>query len=326
VTSLSAPAVADGVVYVARTPSEPGGQQAVLAAYRSDCAMAQGASCSPLWLGAFGTELDARYADDAAPLVTRDSVLVIASGMPEPYDDLVAFPRNCPFGHTCQPQWIAHLADHVGRPTELASDGDTVYVAAGSNLEAFSVECGAAGGTCAPEWIDALPAPSSSPPAVSGGVVYVGAGNTVFAFPAACPQASCGELWSAGIGGLATAVAVASRPGAEDVVVVGKADGGVVALPVACATNGHGGCSPLWVAHTGGSPRPMTADGLVFVTAADGVFAFDPSCATGGGLCGPAWFVRMRDAGLAATSDAVYVGPAGGRLEGFTVPADSTPR
>jgi hypothetical protein len=137
-------------------------------------------------------------------------------------NDLVAVARA-----TGTVRWRAPLGALVA--PGLALTGDTVYVGAGSGLQAFAAAgCGAA--TCGPTWTAQLAAgaAATAPPVVAGGVVYAGGDGSVDAFAAGgCGADTCPALTSVGVAGAADHLSV---------------DGGrlfVVTRPAAGATAGQ---------------------------------------------------------------------------------------
>ncbi len=313
VEALSGPTVANGMLYVA--PGSTNGSTALLA-YSGACAL-NGQACSPRWVGVLPPDLRARYADDAAPIVSGSSVIIVASGLPDAADTLVAFPLTCP-GRSCAPTWTAPLQEDVTRPTDLAAEGDTVYVAANAALEAFGSGCATGGRECLPLWIDHLPAHIDRPPVVRGGIVEVGVGGTIVGVPAECQSRSCPVARTTSIGDREGDM-VSSFAMSGDLIVAGREKGGIVAVRAGCRSEGPNGCRAVWTAATGRSPDVTAADGLIFVGAADGVYAFDPLCSSDGGGCRPLWFEPIRDAIVSVTRTAVYVGSSDGRLAAFTV-------
>src|SRR6185312_2171629 len=142
--------------------------------------------------------------------------------------------------------------------------------------------------TCAPLWtaaIDGGGTVGQSSPVVAGGVVYVSAGGTLYAFSAAgatgcsgTPK-TCTPLWTA-----ASVNGESSPAVAGGVVYVGAFN--AVAAFSAAGTTGCSGtppartCTPLWTGDastgsTGGSSSPAVAGGVVYLGSTDGdLYAF----------------------------------------------------
>ncbi|HEV7758816.1 MAG TPA: PQQ-binding-like beta-propeller repeat protein, partial [Acidimicrobiales bacterium] len=197
---LIEPAVVDHQVYVA--------DQNVLSAFPvAGCGLPQ---CPPTWTLDLGTPLST-----VAAARGGGDVFVISG------TDLVAVARA-----TGTVRWRAPLGALVA--PGLALTGDTVFVGAGSGLQAFAAAgCGAA--TCGPTWTAQLAAgaAATAAPVVAGGVVYAGGDGSVDAFAAGgCGADTCPALTSVSVAGAADHLSV---------------DGGrlfVVTRPAAGATAG----------------------------------------------------------------------------------------
>jgi hypothetical protein len=110
-------------------------------------------TCEPTWT-----------VDLGAPLTTVVTVPGSSSVFTIRGNDLVAVSR------TGLVEWTAPLG---AAAPGLAVTGTTIYVAAGTTLQAYSVQdCGTA--TCPPLWTASLGAAATTSPVVAGGVVYVG--------------------------------------------------------------------------------------------------------------------------------------------------------
>ena len=158
-----------------------------------------------------------------------------------------------------------------------AVDGSRVYVGSeDANFYAFPVSCST---PCAPLWTTALSGRPTSAPAVSGGVVYVGAGS-----------GAGGELWALdGVSGAvlwrATQDIFTSPRGvavSNDVVL---ASGSPAAFPTSCTTP----CAALWFGQFGGSAPLSVADGVVYADAGFVNNRFNAYPAQCTFLCFPSW-------------------------------------
>jgi outer membrane protein assembly factor BamB len=199
---------------------------------------------------------------------------------------------------TCKPLWTGATGGITYSSPAVA--GGVVYVAAADGkLYAFSAAgttgCSGAPKICTPLWTAAIAGAGTvgqSSPAVAGGVVYVSADTTLYAFSAAgatgcsgTPKV-CTPLWTAtGAGG------VWSPAVAGGVVYVGVGDGGLDAFSAAGATGCSGTppsrtCAPLWTGATGGNSlnSPTVANGVVYFGSGLGeLYAF--SAAAGSTHC-----------------------------------------
>ena len=177
-------------------------------------------------------------------------------------------------------------------------------------------------------WTGGTGAAISSSPAVADGVVYVGAGRWLYAFAVGCAGGggTCTPLWTGtvgypngfGIAGYAPAVA-------NGVVYVGSNDDILYAFPTRCRTDG-GTCAPLWTATTGGAinSSPAVANGVVYIGSGDGkLYAYAAGCRHDGGSCAPLW-TGLTTTGEYASSptvagSVVYVGSQDGYVYAFGV-------
>jgi outer membrane protein assembly factor BamB len=174
-------------------------------------------------------------------------------------------------------------------------------------------------------WTAAVDVASS--PVVSGGVVYVGGTQQLYAFDAAgvrnCGGSPrmCTPLWTANTGHVVEAPTVVGSA-----VYVASRNGTLYAFDAAGTTNCSGSpkhCAPLWTAGLGAraSSSPVVDDGVVYV-GGDGVMqAFDAAgatnCSATPTTCAPLWVADTGDA-VAVSSPAVadgtvYVGSFAGR-------------
>jgi outer membrane protein assembly factor BamB len=186
----SAPAVADGVLYVRSGDG-------MLRAYAVGCASG-GEICAPLWTAAVGTP-----AGGGAGTPTVADGVVYVNGYFGYGGRLYAFPVGCASGGaTCQPLWMAATADAVGDSPAVANG--VVFVPSGMEFFAFAVGCASDGGRCTPLWT-ATPGARISAPTVANGVVYMnGNDGKLRAYAADCASngGACSPLWSTKAGGL----------------------------------------------------------------------------------------------------------------------------
>jgi hypothetical protein len=171
----SAPAVADGRVFVSSSDG-------VVNAYAADCGSG-GATCSPLWSAAVGPH-------PSSPAVA-DGVVYVAG------DRLYAFPADCGAGGaTCSPLWTGAIErDPVVTVDEAPAVGDGRVFVAASRLYAFPTTCPAT--TCAPAW--SLAGGRFGAPIVANNVVFVVRNNELIAVAADCGSggATCLPLLTA---------------------------------------------------------------------------------------------------------------------------------
>ena len=207
---------------------------------------------------------------------------------------LWAYPaEGCGAALCTTPLWQStYLAQIVDSPT--VADG-VVYVGSQTSfdsndglLNAFSAAgCGAA--ICAPLWQGHAGKESilNSSPAVSGGLVYVGAfDGRLYAFAAnGCGRPTCEPLWSGSTGGT-----IESSPTVDSgIVYIGSDDGNLYAFPA----NGCGArdCAPLWIGPLGYpafDSTPAIAGGVVYIGSAHALSAFD-AAGCGAATCAPLW-------------------------------------
>jgi len=286
-SSLTAPAVADGVVYV-------GSSDGNLYAYAVGCA-GGGALCNPLWTAGPGGLIV------SSPVVANGVVYVGTSN-----GKLYAYAVGCASGGGfCSPLWTATTSGWLSASPAVA--GGVVYAEPDSvaRLYAYPVGCASVGGTCTPLRTVVLPEINHfNSPVVSSGVVYATpASGGLRAYPVSCASggATCTPLW--------TADAETSPAIADGILHVGggtyqidtKTYGVINAYGVACATGGAT-CKPLWddlVGDVIDSP-PSIANGILYAGSRDGqVQAFAGSgCASdavpsvGERTCLPLWSAK----------------------------------
>jgi hypothetical protein len=182
---------------------------------------------------------------------------------------------------------------HGGVVTAATAYADLVFVVDHVwSLYAFPANCGSGDADCAPIWKTEWAVSPYSPPVVSNGVVYVGGyggvtggASGVAAYPAWCGLggAICTPLWTVDVGDTTSAIAL------EAGVLYAQTRTEVVAVDVAS----H---AVLWRAPMQPFPSytilrtsPAVGDGLVFVSAADSLYAYPIGCATDGSTCPPRW-------------------------------------
>jgi serine/threonine protein kinase len=211
-----------------------------------------------------------------------------------------------PYEQVISPANVAELIEgwtvSTGNPASAPTVANGVAYVESDKLYAFNAT-GCSHPFCVPLWTASIGLSTSSvewgSPAVANGVVYVssndGVNGRLYAFSATgCDHPSCSPLWTASIG-FSTSPSTAPSP-------VTVANGVVYAgsdmLYAFNATGcGHPSCSPLWTAPISAWSSPAVANGVVYVSAVDGVkgelydsrlYAFS---ATGCGhpSCSPLW-------------------------------------
>jgi hypothetical protein len=273
----SAPAVANGVVYIASTESGNSTIPPTLYAFdangSTNCSGAPKV-CQPLWTAPLSTG-DIHV---ESPNVSNGVVYVSGYQSPGP-------PPNGPTGtvqafdangvtncsgapKVCQPLWTT--ADNIGYSAPAVANG-TLYATGEDTLDAYSANgstnCSGAPKACAPLWTATLGTTfvSTVSPIVSGAVVYAESGEgTLEAFSAngttncAGTPTTCAPLWTAPGTGLE---AVANG------MVYGENNDRLAALDASGVTNCSGSpkvCTPLW-SYSPGTPIGVSvANGLVF--------------------------------------------------------------
>jgi outer membrane protein assembly factor BamB len=242
---------------------------------------------------------------------------------------------------TCKPLWTGTTgAIELSSP---AVAGGVVYIAAtDGKLYAFSAAgttgCSGTPKICKPLWTAAIAGAGTvgqSSPAVAGGVVYVSAATTLYAFSATgttgcsgTPKV-CTPLWTAtGAGG------VWSPAVAGGAVYVGVGAGRLDAFSAAGTTGCSGTppsrtCTPLWTAVTGGNgfTTPTVANGVVYFGSGDTkLYAFSAAagsthCSGIPKTCTPLWTAATGNSissAPAVAAGAVYVSSGDGTLYAFS--------
>jgi len=255
--------VEDGVVFV--TP-----QNEPIVTFDARCATGGGV-CPPM--GSIYKLID-EYALQAwpGPAVADGVVYVSTLGL-----GLYAFPASCATSDAeCAPLWVAHVPGYsMTSPT--VGDG-VVYVADDTGtLYAFAVGCADDGAECRPLWKGHVEGVvQQTGPVVADGVVYIGsASGTLYSFDGACEDdvAYCPPLWT---GHTSTGFGYRSAPVVANGFVYAAGKDNVYAFSIDCGSGGSV-CTPAAVgaANDQLASDPAVSDGLVFVTAGDGVlYAF----------------------------------------------------
>lgn len=213
-----------------------------------------------------------------------------------------------------------HSRDPFPVPSAPAVAHGMVYLSTfNGELHAFdatgSIGCSGTPRICDPVW-KGTRAHFLSPPAVSGGVVYVGATKSLVAYDAAgqtnCdePTTYCEPLWTA-----TTAASIDRAPVVVRGVVYAASETTLYAFDASGRTNCSGtpkACSPLWSASVAGNTgfeaaSPAVADGVLYMPSSDGnLYAFDAAgttqCTGVPKVCSPLW--------SGATGDAISYSPA----------------
>jgi outer membrane protein assembly factor BamB len=251
---FSSPAVVNGIVYVG---SDDDKLYAFDASGTTNCSGSPKV-CRPLWTATTGGVVR------ASPAVAGGIVYVgSGDGKVSAFD--AAGATNCSGSpKTCVPLWTAATAGEVFFSSPAVASG-VVYVGAGglgssNTLYAFDAagkkQCSDSPKVCHPLWT-ATTAHAASPPAVAGGVVYVGTfGGPLYAFDAAgrtgCSGAPkmCAPLWTAPTGAFSEGSSAAVANG---VVYIGSGEsccvGQLLAFDAAGTANCSGTpktCTPVW--------------------------------------------------------------------------------
>jgi outer membrane protein assembly factor BamB len=246
--------VSDGVVYV----GTGGGW---LYAFPVDCER----RCTPLWVSQRqSTSMVVSQVEDGVVYASTDMYWGDATPDAPGVTIGYAFPARCQRG--CEPIWTAPLTTSDVAEVPLTASGGTVYVArptgdGRSTLSANRASCGLA--IRCRSWFAPLPAVATGPPIVVGGMVVVPipGPDEVRAYPTACAR-RCEPLWSVAVPGLSSLRPVV----ADDLLFVGSATGGVVAIPLDCGT---ANCLPLPVSDRD-AEEIAVGDGRLLVRSATG--------------------------------------------------------
>lgn len=225
----------------------------------------------------------------SSPAVVNDTVYIGSSD-----GVLWAYPASgCGQSLCTTPLWQStNLAQIIDSPTVsngiLYIGSQTSFTSNDGKLNAFTADgCGQA--VCAPLWQGLAGAQSilDSSPAVSNGVVFVGAfDGKLYAFDAdGCGQPTCQPLWTGTTGG-----SIESSPTvSHGIVFIGSDDGKLYTFDA----NGCGqpSCQPLWTGSVGFpmfSSSPAISKGMVFIAGQHEMAAFRAS-GCGQPTCQPLW-------------------------------------
>jgi outer membrane protein assembly factor BamB len=282
----SSPAVDHGIVYVG---SDDGLVYAFDADGNINCSGAP-RTCTPLFA-------DQTTSNVRSSPVVANGVLYIGSV----HNTIEVFDAN---GTTncsgvpkvCAPLWTGTAPGILGEQLSVpALANGLVYVGArDGTLYAFDAAgvsgCSGAPKVCAPVWIapTTFGAGMRSSPAVSNGIVYVGADDgSLNAYDAAgftnCSSASprvCTPVWAAHF-----RFSISSSPAiANGMLYIATSDGVVAAFDAAGSLGCSGApkeCQPLWVSQASGGQNflssPAVANGVVYIGSFHDVDAFDAS-------------------------------------------------
>jgi hypothetical protein len=203
--------------------------------------------------------------------VARDGALVIASGDGNVY----GYPEHCRM--SCNPTWIASIADHLESYPLVA--GDLVVVSHDGGLTAVPFSCAESDGrSCAPAWRADLDGYWSVE--YADGDVVVAAdrfrGSERLAVLAANCAGSCQPLWTVGMGEQLNGVA------SDGTSIFASEGRRVLAYPAACTDR----CAPVWTADLEGAAWQFLIDDKSLVVTSqlgsDGVAGLDLTVFAGG--------------------------------------------
>jgi hypothetical protein len=203
--------------------------------------------------------------------VARDGALVIASGDGNVY----GYPEHCRM--SCNPTWIASIADHLESYPLVA--GDLVVVSHDGGLTAVPFSCAESDGrSCAPAWRADLDGYWSVE--YANGDVVVAAdrfrGSERLAVLAANCAGSCQPLWTVGMGEQLNGVA------SDGTSIFASEGRRVLAYPAACTDR----CAPVWTADLEGAAWQFLIDDKSLVVTSqlgsDGVAGLDLTVFAGG--------------------------------------------
>jgi outer membrane protein assembly factor BamB len=246
----------------------------------------------------------------SSPAVVGDTVYIGSSD-----GVLWAYPASgCGTSFCSTPLWQStSLAQIIDSPTVV---NGIVYVGSQTNfnnndgkLNAFDA-AGCGQPTCAPLWQGLAGSQSilDSSPAVSNGVVFVGAfDGKLYAFDAnGCGQPTCQPLWTA-----TTGSTIESSPTvSHGIVFIGSDDGKLYAFDAnGC---GQSSCQALWTGTVGFpifSSSPALSKGMVFIAGQHELAAFKAS-GCGQPTCLPTWKDKDNffDGSPAVAKGKVYIG------------------
>jgi outer membrane protein assembly factor BamB len=300
---FSSAAIVHGVAYVG---SLDGFLYAFDATGHTNCSGTP-VDCAPLWRGV----TPSGFQISSSPAVANGVVYVGSDdGLVYAFD--ADGTRDCSgTPKTCTPLFAAQTTSNV-RSSPTVENGVLYIGSVHNTIEVFdangNTNCSGVPKLCAPLWTGTAPeilGGQLSVPAVSNGLVYVGArdGN-LYAFDAAgttgcsgIPKV-CAPIWFATT---APGAGVDSSPTISNgVLYVGSDGGDLWAYDAAGNTNCTAGsprrCGPLWRGEIDVSvtSSPAVANGLVYVGGSDGaLYAFDAmgtvGCSTFPVVCQPKW-------------------------------------
>jgi outer membrane protein assembly factor BamB len=250
--------------------------------------------------------------DFSSPAVVGDTVYIGSTD-----GVLWAYPASgCGQSLCTTPLWKSiSLAQIIDSPTVV---NGIVYVGSQTDfnnndgrLNAFDANgCGQA--VCSPLWQGLAGAQSilQSSPAVSGGIVFVGAfDHKLYAFDAnGCGQATCQPLWTGATGGTIESTPTVSH----GIVFIGSDDGKLYAFDAnGC---GQSSCQPLWSGSVGTpvyQSSPAVFKNIVFIAGQHALTAFKAS-GCGQSRCQPVWravdTLNFFDGSPALAKGKVYIG------------------
>ncbi|HEX7490907.1 MAG TPA: PQQ-binding-like beta-propeller repeat protein, partial [Candidatus Limnocylindrales bacterium] len=274
----TAPVVANGVVYV-------GGLfdyklNAYDAAGVTNCIGTDTKTCTPLW-----TTTSMGWPISWSASAVANGVVYIGTSNGRLFAFDAAGIINCTGSGpiACNPLWTANSGVLSTSPSiangvvYIASDLGTLYAFDAAGVSNCS---GSGTRTCTPIWTAATRDASASSPEVANGIVFEGSTAFDAAGVTNCSGVSariCSPLWTlATVGRIADSLAVANG-----VVYVGtQSDDKLYAFDAAGVANCSGTaktCTPIWTGATQpnmGEGSPAVADGVVYTTAANTLYAF----------------------------------------------------
>jgi outer membrane protein assembly factor BamB len=287
----SSPAVANGQVYAA---SVDGNFYAFATKISSAHCSGTPVTCTPLWTSPID---GAGSGAQSSPTVSGGFVYVSAGY------NFYAFKASGCSAATCHPLWTAAVSPSNGEsPVSGASSpavvGGQVIVGGYEGIYAYSADgsngCSGSPKTCQPLWYGSTVQGASgnnvnsSSATVSGGKVFIGAGNSLFAFSTSC-SGTCSPLWS-----FPTSNEVDSTPAvANGTVYFDSDDHKMYALSTSGALK--------WSFDTGfaDSSSPLVANGVVYTGSYHNVYALNAG-GCGAATCTELWSASLTDSGFAS--------------------------
>ncbi len=153
----------------------------------------------------------------------------------------------------CGPDWTTDLGAKVSAPVGIDGTRVAVTLATG-DFEVLDLATGAV------QWTGDVPSAGATQVANGAGILFVGGSDgTVYAFSkSGCASSPCAPLWSVATG----SAAISHQPvAAAYVVVVGTADGHLVALRASCPAST---CAPLWTGAVSDADAPGSVRGIAW--------------------------------------------------------------